>query len=130
MPMEVAMIELTEQQVDALESTEGTPLRLVNPRTEATYVLLPADEYERLKEQEYDDSPWTEEELQALAWEAGRHAGWEDMGEYDEPSRVLCEHRDRRGKGIGARRAPYPPFSHSFRERRLDCPEGRRSLSH
>jgi hypothetical protein len=84
MPMEAAMIELTQQQVDALENTEGTPLRLVNPRTEATYVLLPADEYERLKADEYDDSPWTKEELQALAWEAGRRAGWEDMDEYDE----------------------------------------------
>ena len=28
----------------------------------------------RLKENDYDDSPWTMEELQALAWEAGKHA--------------------------------------------------------
>jgi hypothetical protein len=34
---------------------------------------------------EYDDSPWTRDELQALAWEAGKHAGWEDMDEYDDP---------------------------------------------
>jgi alpha-D-ribose 1-methylphosphonate 5-phosphate C-P lyase len=78
------MIELTEQQVDALEKTKPTPLRLVNPRTKETYVLLPVGEYERLKEDEYDDTPWTKEELQALAWEAGRHAGWEDMDEYDD----------------------------------------------
>ena len=39
------------------------------------------DEYERLKEQEYDDSTWTREELQALAWEVGERAGWE---EYDD----------------------------------------------
>jgi hypothetical protein len=84
MQMEVTMIELTQQQVDALENTEGTPLRLVNPRTKGTYVLIPADEYERLKEHEYDDSPWTKEELQVLAWEAGRRAGWEDIDEYDE----------------------------------------------
>jgi hypothetical protein len=84
MRMEAAMIELTQQQVDALENTEEAPLRLVNPRTEATYVLLPADEYERLKGREYDDSPWTKEELQALAWEAGRRGGWEDMAEYDD----------------------------------------------
>ena len=32
----------------------------------------------------YDDSPWTAEERDALAWEAGKHAGWDDMGEYDE----------------------------------------------
>jgi hypothetical protein len=42
-----------------------------------------SDEYERLKE-EYDDSPWTREELQALAWEAGKQVGWEDMEEYDD----------------------------------------------
>jgi hypothetical protein len=33
------------------------------------------DEYERLKEDAYDDSPWTREELQALAWEAGKQDG-------------------------------------------------------
>jgi hypothetical protein len=42
-----------------------------------SFVLLRVDVYERLKEQEYDDSPWTREELQALAWEASEHTGWE-----------------------------------------------------
>jgi PHD/YefM family antitoxin component YafN of YafNO toxin-antitoxin module len=78
------MIELTEQLLQALENPADRPLRLVNPRTKETYVLLRADEYERLKEEEYDDSPWTSEERHALAWEAGKHAGWEDMDEYDE----------------------------------------------
>ena len=32
---------------------------------------------------DYDDSPWTSEELLALAWEIGKHAGWEEMDEYD-----------------------------------------------
>jgi hypothetical protein len=81
---EVAMIELTEQQLDALENTEGTPLRLMNPRTKEAYVLLPLDEYERLGEDEYDDTPWTKEELQALAWEAAEHGGWEEMDENDD----------------------------------------------
>jgi len=77
------MIELTDQQVQALENPEATPPRLVNPRTKEMFVLLRVDEYERLTE-EYDDSPWTREELQALAWEAGKHIGWEDMDEYDD----------------------------------------------
>ena len=76
------MIELTEEQMGAMESAAADPPRVVNPRTNETFVLLRVDEYERLKE-EYDDSPWTREELQALAWEAGKHAGWEDMDEYD-----------------------------------------------
>jgi len=57
---------------------------LMNPRTKETYVLLPVDEYERLNQDEYDDTPWTKEELQALAWEAGKHVGWQDMDEYDD----------------------------------------------
>ena len=36
------------------------------------------------EEEGYDDSPWTSEECHALAWEAGKHAGWEDMDEYDD----------------------------------------------
>jgi hypothetical protein len=78
------VIELTEQQLQALEAAGSTPPRLVNPRTKETFVLLRVDEYERLKEEEYDDSPWTREELEALAWEAGKRAGWEDMDEYDD----------------------------------------------
>ncbi|MBY0528406.1 MAG: hypothetical protein K2R98_33755 [Gemmataceae bacterium] len=75
------MIELTEQQVQALENPEATPPRVVNPWTNETFVLLRVDEYERLKEEEYDDSPWTREELQALAWERVKH---EDRDEYDD----------------------------------------------
>jgi hypothetical protein len=37
-----------------------------------------------LNNDEYDDSPWSREELQALAWEAGKQASWEDMDEYDD----------------------------------------------
>ena len=74
------MIELTEQQAQALENTEAAPPRVVNPRTRETFVLLRVEEYERLKD-EYDDSPWTREELQALAWERVKHEDWD---EYDE----------------------------------------------
>jgi hypothetical protein len=71
---ETIMIELTEQQAQALEHAESTPPRVINPRTKETFVLLRAEEYERLTEDEYDDSPWTREELQALAWEGVRRA--------------------------------------------------------
>jgi hypothetical protein len=78
------MIELTEQQIRALETSKTTPPRIVNPRTNEEFVLLRVAEYQQLKEDEYDDSPWTREELQDLAWKAGKEAGWEDMDEYDE----------------------------------------------
>jgi PHD/YefM family antitoxin component YafN of YafNO toxin-antitoxin module len=75
------MIELTDQQVQALEHAEVTPPLVVNPRTKEKFVLLRVDEYERLKEEEYDDSPWTREELQAQAWEVAERTDWE---EYDD----------------------------------------------
>ena len=75
------MLELTEQQVQALENPEVTPPRVVNPRTKETFVLLRVEEYKRLTEEAYDDSPWTREELQALAWERIKHEDWD---EYDD----------------------------------------------
>ena len=78
------MIELTDEQLLALKTSETPSLHLVNPRTGETFILLRVYEYQRLKLDEYDDSSWTREELQALAWEAGKQAGWEDMDEYDD----------------------------------------------
>ena len=77
------MIELTEQQVEAITAAGTTPAVVVDPRSKTPYVLLRQDVYERLRDQDYDDSPWTDEEMELLAWEAGKHAGWEDMNEYD-----------------------------------------------
>jgi hypothetical protein len=78
-------IELTERQVKELASAEATPPRIVNPRTRETFVLLRIDEFERLGEEEYDDSPWTREELQALAWERLQHEDWREYD--DEPAK-------------------------------------------
>ena len=72
------MIELTAEQVRALEGPD-TPPRLVNPHTKEAFVLVRVDEYERLVE-DYDDSPWTREELEGLAWEVARREGWDDAG--------------------------------------------------
>ncbi len=77
------MIELTPEQAQSLERAETRPTRVVNPRTCETFVLLPLEEYQRLLQDDYDDSPWTAEERGALEWEAGKHAGWEDMDDYD-----------------------------------------------
>lgn len=77
------MIELTEQQMQALTNPETTPPRVVNPRTHETFVLLRVEEYERLQE-EYDDSPWTREELEALAWERVKHEDWDEYNDRPE----------------------------------------------
>ncbi len=77
------MIELTDYQIQAMDGAISLP-RAVNPKTRATYVLLPLEEYLRLAGEAYDDTPWTREELHAQAWEAGRSIGWEEMDEYDD----------------------------------------------
>ena len=74
------MIELTEQQRQQLSEPETVA---IDPQTRQEYVLVRKETYDRMKELLYDDSPWTDEEMDALAWEAGRYAGWEDMPEYD-----------------------------------------------
>lgn len=43
-------IELTEQQQQALDTVHDGPPRLVDPRTNAAYVLVPAEEYENIRE--------------------------------------------------------------------------------
>lgn len=78
---ELAMIELTEQQFEELEKADKKPLRVLNPRTNQVFVLLPIDEYERLSD--YDDTPWTREELQALAWDASDRTEWDELDDFD-----------------------------------------------
>jgi hypothetical protein len=80
------MIELTEQQMEAMDDPTAMPPRVVNPRTKELFVLVRIDEYERLKKEEYDDSEWTRAELQTLAWQIGEHTGWE---EYDDAQEDL-----------------------------------------
>ena len=61
------MIELTEEQ--RLELDQSEPACVRDPKTNATYILVRADVYERLKELLYDDSSWTDEEMDLLAAE-------------------------------------------------------------
>jgi hypothetical protein len=80
---ESAMIELTEQQMRAIEAPHAAPVQLTDPTTKETFVLLRSDEYKRLVEEGYDDSHWTSEERHTLAWEAGARAGWDKTDDYD-----------------------------------------------
>ena len=72
------MIELTEEQVQAVASCGETPPAVVDPRTNTTYVLLRREVYERLTDPDYDDSPWTDEEMDLLAAEVDAMLG-DDM---------------------------------------------------
>jgi hypothetical protein len=64
------MIELTEQQQQQL-ATAGWPSRAVNPRTQETFVLLPAEMFERVRAllEELDEIGMVEE-MAPLAAEA------------------------------------------------------------
>ena len=99
------MIELTDEQVHALESRDATPPRLVNPRTQEAFVLLRIDEYERLRDDAYDDSPWTRDELQAVAEQSQSLRGlyphvMEVFGRegWDDPAMDVYDELDPRGK--------------------------------
>jgi hypothetical protein len=48
-----------------------------DPRTGATYAVVPEERYERFKAF-FEEDPLTEAERRALLREAGRRAGWED----------------------------------------------------
>jgi hypothetical protein len=67
------MIELTQEQVQALGKGETRLPHVVNPQTQEKFVLVPLAEYKRLKsDREYDENPWTDEERDLLRWEACR----------------------------------------------------------
>jgi hypothetical protein len=63
------MIELTEQQRQAVQEHQGGPVQVTDPVTQETFVLVRRELYERLME--FDDSPWMDEEMDRLAEEAG-----------------------------------------------------------
>jgi PHD/YefM family antitoxin component YafN of YafNO toxin-antitoxin module len=78
------MIELTDDMRLAVQQHPDEPLRLVDPGTRETFVLLRAEEYERLKDTDYDASPWTDEEMDRLAAEDADSLGWEGMEVYQD----------------------------------------------
>lgn len=61
----------------AVNAADGTPLEIVNPRTNEHFVLIRADFYERIKSLlEYDEP--TADEQTSLIQEIAKSAGWED----------------------------------------------------
>jgi hypothetical protein len=80
-----AMIELTEELRQAMQAHPTEPVRLIDPATREAFVLLRAEDYDRLTEHAYDDSPWTDEEMDLLAAEDADSLGWEGMDAYQDP---------------------------------------------
>ena len=60
------MIELTQEQRKSLQDGEAVHIR----ENGQEYVLLLPNVYERLSQGEYDDGPWTPEEIDLLREES------------------------------------------------------------
>jgi hypothetical protein len=71
-------MQLNREQLEAVRS--GASVRLNEGGTEL--VVLRADVFERLRGLLYDDSPWTDEEMDLLAAEDADTLGWEGMEAY------------------------------------------------
>lgn len=79
------MIELPDELSRALRDNPDGTVLLIDPATQRTFVLVRVDEYERLKEDAYDASPWTDEEMDLLAAEDADSLGWDGMDAYQGP---------------------------------------------
>jgi hypothetical protein len=82
------MTILTPEQRQAIERAGDEPIRVEDPETKRTYVLISEEAYRRMQQPvDYDDGDWTEEEREAQLREFGRRAGWDDpaMHVYDDP---------------------------------------------
>jgi len=74
-------MELTDKQFEAVRS--GECVRLTEEGTDL--VILRADVFDRLRNNIYDDNPWTDEEMDLLAAEDADSLGWEGMEAYQDP---------------------------------------------
>jgi hypothetical protein len=61
------MIQLTDEQREAVHKHPGQPVHILDAASRQTFVLIPGEMYERMTA--YDDSPWTDAEMDALAVE-------------------------------------------------------------
>jgi PHD/YefM family antitoxin component YafN of YafNO toxin-antitoxin module len=75
-------VPLPEELRTVVIAHPGAPVELVDERTQAAYVLLPAEEFERLKTAAEDDLSDT----YAAQMESAMRAGWDDprMDEYND----------------------------------------------
>ncbi len=78
------MIELTAAQQQALVGNGTEPVRAVDPTTQAVYVLVRAEVYERIKNLIGDDQGWLDGAYDA-SMEVFAKDGWDDprMDVYD-----------------------------------------------
>ena len=72
------MIVLSKEIQEAVQKSEDSLIRLIDPETNVEYVVLRAETFEQMRNRVYyDDGPITEEERRALLIQAGLRAGWD-----------------------------------------------------
>jgi hypothetical protein len=89
------MIELTEQQQQAIANSQDEPLELINPRSKQTYVLLPKEVFERVKNILEDEDETARIDVGALIADA--------MREDDENDPLLESYQIYRGSNDSTR---------------------------
>ena len=88
------MIALTNELQQAVEEANGQPIRLVDPKTNLEYVVLPAEIFDRVQHVFCDANPLTIEEQRALLVQVGLSIGWDapEMDIYNKlDPRLDCE---------------------------------------
>lgn len=80
------MIKLTKELQEAIQDSNGQPIRLTDPKTSLEYVVLPAKIFDRIEDVFYNSNPLTIEEQRALLVKVGLSVGWDDpkMDAYNE----------------------------------------------
>jgi len=72
------MLTIPKELQQAMRASDGRPLRLTDPETQAEYVLLQAEMYDQLQGLLYNDTSLTPDEKRTVLIQAGLRAGWDD----------------------------------------------------
>jgi hypothetical protein len=88
---------LTPEQVLAIAADPDRPVRLVDPQSSRTYILLRAEEYERIQAMLEDD--FSIRDTYKAQLRSALRAGWDDpamddYNDYDEAFRKLCQSKE------------------------------------
>ena len=76
--------QLSDELRREIERQGDRPIEVVDPATNKVYLLVPREQYERLKPI-FEDEPLSALEQRELLRQAGQRAGWDDpeMDAYD-----------------------------------------------
>ena len=72
------MITLTKELQQAVQEADEQPIRLVDPRTNLEYVVLPAEIFDQVQHVFSEANPLTIEEQRALLVQIGLSVGWDN----------------------------------------------------